>query len=364
MSRVASLRPKVLLVGNFLSRHRSTKTVGEELAERLAGAGWDVTTTSSRPVRLGRLLDMQATIWRGGPWDVAQIDVYSGAAFRWAEAAAWSLRRLKVPYVATLHGGQLPEFAARRPRRVRRFLERAAAVTAPSAYLRDALAHLRDDILLLPNALDLAAYSREPAEPLRPDRPPCLRPRLVWLRALHRVYRPELAVEILARLKESHPDAELFLVGPDKGDGSLELTRRRMEELGVAERVHLVGGVTKDEVPDYLARGDIFLNTSDVDNAPVTVTEAMASGLAVVTTDAGGVGYLVDAGETALVVRRGDAEALTRAVRLLLDEPALAARLTTNARRAVEERDWGRVLPRWEALLAEHARSSGPGITR
>ena len=345
------VRPAALLVGNHLSRHVATRTVGEELAERLGQAGFSVTTASDRRPRLWRLLDMQRAIWRGR-YDVAQIDVYSGAAFRWAEAAGFSLRQRRVPFVLTLHGGLLPEFATRHPRRVKRLLERAAAVTTPSRFLLEAFEAIREDLVLLPNPLDLERYPF--TERQRPS------PNLVWLRAFHRVYRPELAVETLARLLPAHPAARLLMVGPDKDDGSLEETRRAISRHGLEERVEITGAVPKSAVPFYLDRGDVFLNTSDVDNAPVSVVEAMACGLAVVSTDAGGIPHLLRDGEDALIVPRGDADALARAVDCLLSAPGLAARLSRQARETAAERDWSRVLPRWEALLREVAARSTP----
>lgn len=341
-------RPPVLLVGNFLSRHLATRTVGEELAARLAASGWPVTSTSERRPRLPRLLDMQRTIWRAG-YAVAQVDVYSGAAFFWAEAACWSLRRRRTPYVLTLHGGRLPEFAARRPRRVRRLLGTARAVTTPSPYLQRAMAPFREDLRLLPNPLDLAAYPYARRERARP--------RLAWLRAFHRIYNPELAPRVLARLVEEHPEAALTMIGPDKGDGSLERTRREAARLGVAGRVTFTGGVPKAEVGRHLAESDVFLNTSDADNAPVSVTEAMACGLCVVTTDAGGLRDLVDDGGDALVVPRDAPQEMAAAVSRLIADAELASRLSANARRRSEALDWLRLLPEWERLLLASART-------
>lgn len=335
-------RPRVLLIGNHLSRHLGSLTAGEELAHRLAAAGWTVTTTSHRRRRLPRLLDMWRTL-RTADCDVAVVDVYSGLAFRWAELAARILTRRSVPFVLTLHGGRLPELARRSPDRVRRLLAAAGAVTAPSPYLREAMASFRDDLLLLPNALDISAYPFHPrAEP---------RGVLLWLRAFHRVYNPELAVRVLARLAGEREGARLILVGPDKGDGTYERTRRTAERLGVARRVEMPGAVAKAEVPSYLSRGDVFLNTSDADNAPVSVVEAMACGLGVVSTDAGGLPHLLDDGVDALLVPRGDEAAMAAAVARLLDEPGLAAKLGTNARKKAEDFDVARVLPRWEELL-------------
>ncbi|HEX9730628.1 MAG TPA: glycosyltransferase family 4 protein, partial [Thermoanaerobaculia bacterium] len=97
--------------------------------------------------------------------------------------------------------------------------------------------------------------------------------------------------------------------------------------------------------------------TSDADNAPVSVTEAMACGLCVVTTDAGGLRDLVADGDDALVVPRGSAPEMAAAVARLLADRALAARLSSNARRRAEALDWSRLLPEWEELLRGSART-------
>ena len=94
------------------------------------------------------------------------------------------------------------------------------------------------------------------------------------------------------------------------------------------------------------------MNTTNVDNTPVTVIEAMACGMCVVSTDVGGVPYLVDDGRNGLLVPRDDPEAMTAAVRTIVESPDLAARLSHNALRKAQDFDWGRVLPKWEILLA------------
>src|SRR5690606_15287473 len=88
-----SRKHSILLVGNFLSASGGSRSVCEDLALRLAASGWPVLTTSNKPGRLARLLDMMKTAWTNRyRYAVAQVDVYSGAAFIWAEAACWTLR--------------------------------------------------------------------------------------------------------------------------------------------------------------------------------------------------------------------------------------------------------------------------------
>lgn len=346
------MKRSVLVVGNFLSGAGANRAVCEDLAERLRGAGWAVVTTSTRQNRGARLLDMLATAWRErAHYHVAYLDVFSGPAFVWAEATAHLLRRLGKPYVLTLRGGDLPSHAARWPGRVQRLLDGAAAVTAPSSYLMERLSPISSRIQIMPNAVDLVEFAFRARRPLRP--------RFVWVRAFHQIYRPALAVEVLARLSEL-PDATLTMVGPDKGDGSFERTREAARRAGIEERVVFTGRVPRTEVAARLAAADVFLNTTSIDNTPMSVIQAMASGLPVVSTDAGGIPHLLRDGDDALLVGPDDADAMARAARRLFDEPALAERLAARALEKVGAFDWPVVLAHWDALLG-HVVATGRG---
>jgi len=345
----------VLLVGNFLSHAGGSRGVCEDLAVRLADSGWQVITTSTHKARVPRLVDMLTTAWRSrNAYDVAHVDVFSGPAFIWAEAVARLLRRLKKPYILTLHGGSLPTFAGRFPRRVSALLRSAAVVTTPSNYLLEQMQPYCKTLQLLPNPIELPSY------PFRRRKAP--RPKLVWLRAFHAIYNPSLAVEVVSLLADEFPEVELIMVGPDKGDGSLQRTQARADELGVRECVRFTGGVAKREVGEWLSRGDIFINTTNVDNTPVSVIEAMACGLCVVSTDVGGIPYLLDDGQDAMLVPPGDVRAMAAAVRRILTDGELARRLSHNARCKVEPFDWSVILLEWEALfnsaITHHERHS------
>jgi glycosyltransferase involved in cell wall biosynthesis len=334
----------------FVDRTRSTAggypAITWLLADRLPAERWTVLATSAKSGRVPFLVDMLATLWRQRhSYAVASVAIFSGSAFAWAEAAVQLLRSLGKPYVAQLHGGNLPGFARRWPERVRRLLSPAAAVTVPSRYLQELMRPYRDDIRLLPNAIDLPAY------PFRARTIPG--PNLAWLRAFHAIYNPSLALKVLAELVREHPESKLTMVGPDKGDGSLQAFLRTAEEVHLANRIVCAGLIRKAEVPSCLNRGDVFINTTNFDNTPVSVIEAMACGLCVVSTNVGGIPYLLEHEVDALLVPPDDAEAMVIAVKRILTEPGLAERLSRNGRRKAELFDWQVVLPQWESLFEE-----------
>jgi glycosyltransferase involved in cell wall biosynthesis len=334
----------ILLIGYFLSSAGRTRQVCEELTDRLAAAGWRVFTSSDKMSRVLRMLNMVGTAWlKRKQYEVAQVDVFANAAFAWAEAVCWTMRVAGKPYILTLHGGALPDFARRWPNRVRRLLSSARIVTAPSPFLAEQMKPYREDVRILPNAINIrASRFRLRTAP---------RPRLVWLRSFHKQYNPSMAPRVLALLARDFPDIHLIMVGPDKGDGSLQAMQRVAEELGVSERIELPGMVCKTEVPDWLDRGDIFVNTTNVDNTPVSVLEAMACGLCVVTTNVGGIPYLARHEDNALLTPSEDAQAMAEAVSRLLRDHELAERLSNNGRKEAEQVDWSVILPEWERLL-------------
>jgi glycosyltransferase involved in cell wall biosynthesis len=338
--------PGVLLVGNFLSASGYNRTVCEDLAEHLAELQWHILTTSKYPGPIARGVDMTFTAWRKRQhYSVAQIDVYSGLAFLWAETVCWILRRLDKPFILTLHGGNLPQFAHRWPARVKCLFQSAAVVTTPSRYLHERMIQYCPAIRLVPNPIDLSASTFQ----LRR----IVQPKLVWLRAFHQVYNPTLAPKVLSLLLSELPDLQLTMIGPDKGDGSLQETQTVAQELGIIERINFPGGIPKAEVAQWLSQGDIFINTTNIDNTPVSVIEAMACGLCVISTNVGGIPYLLAHDQDALLVPPDDPRAMAAGIRRLLTEPDLAERLSLHARQKAEQFDWSVILPQWEALFKE-----------
>jgi len=337
-------RPHLLLVGNFQSRKGGNRCVGEELAEHLEHAGYRVTTTSSLRVRPLRFIDMVGTVWlRRREYQVVYIEVFSGLAFIWAEASAHLLHFLRKPFVLTLHGGNLPSLAKKKSDRVRKMLTMATKVVTPSKFLYNSFVAIRPDIQVIPNPIEIENNPfqlRQIAEP-----------KLIWLRAFHEIYNPSLAPKVLAELVVKYPLIQLTMVGPDKGDGSLEKMKACAETLQVRQRITLAGQVPRDEVPGWLNQADIFINTTNIDNTPVSVIEAMACGLCIVSTNVGGIPYLLEDGVDALLVSPNDPKAMADAIDRILADPQLAASLSDNARRKAEGFSWSKILPVWEELF-------------
>lgn len=335
---------KLLFIGNHFRSQSSNPNVWHELPVRLQESGWLVLSTSDKNNRFLRLWDMLTTILiKNRAYDLAQIDLFSGLSFVWAELCVFFLNLINKPMIIVLHGGNLPSFAQRFPKRVRHLLESADTLVAPSAYLQSQLAEFHEDIQVIPNAIDISAY------PFRHRTNPG--PNLIWVRAFHQIYNPSLAPKILYELIKACPNAHLTMIGPDKGDGSLQGMWELAVQLEVADHITITGASPHDEIPHYLIANDIFINTTTIDNTPVSVIEAMACGLPIVTTNVGGMPWLVVDGVDGLLVPPDDPVSMADAIKQILSSTDLAASLSTNGRKKAESLDWLKILPQWEAVF-------------
>jgi glycosyltransferase involved in cell wall biosynthesis len=180
-----------------------------------------------------------------------------------------------------------------------------------------------DRTVVIPNAVE--------APPVPPRRHGGGRPRVV---AVGRLAPPKDAATLIDALAALPPGlCTATLVGDGRERAELEA---RIAVAGVADRVELVGD--RDDVPEQLARADVFVLSSRSEGAPMSILEAMAAGLPVVASAVGGVPELVADGQTGLLVAAGDSAALAGALRRLLEDPPLRARMGAAGAARVRER--------------------------
>ena len=139
------------------------------------------------------------------------------------------------------------------------------------------------------------------------------------------------------------------MAGRDMGiEGNV---RKLVGELGLDDAVSFPGFLDMHNKIRIGNSVDIFLNTNNIDNMPVTVLEACAMGLPVVATKVGGIPDLLTDEETALLVPDNDVESMAAAIYRLLNEPGLPGRLSANGRQLAECTSWSNVYPKWKRVF-------------
>jgi glycosyltransferase involved in cell wall biosynthesis len=119
-------------------------------------------------------------------------------------------------------------------------------------------------------------------------------------------------------------------------------------ELGLAEAVAFSGRIDNARIGELYADADLVFNPSTADNMPISILEALASGVPVVTTSAGGIPDLVRDGSTAMIVPVGDHGAMAAAALRVLGDPALAWRLRSAGVREAARYAWPHVRTLWK----------------
>jgi L-malate glycosyltransferase len=335
---------RLCFIGSMVGRHPGHITQqGQVLADLFEQAGYAVTSASACLNRYRRLLDIIATLIRQRrTTDILVIEVYGGASFVVEDIASRLGRLFGHRLVLWLHGGALPDFFNRHPDWARRVLGRADMIVTPSEFLARAVAAQGFQARIIANVIDLPAY------PFR--RRQALQPRLFWMRNIHPIWNPLMAIRVLQRLSRKFPEASLVMGGPDKG--SLAEVRQLVEALGLTERVRFTGFLNMEGKAREGSAADIYINTNRIDNAPVAILEAGAMGLPVVTTEVGGIPDLLTDGETALFVPDNDDAAMAAEIERLLGDADLAGRLSENGRQLAERFSWQQVRLQWEELFA------------
>jgi len=301
------------------------------LGERLQSEGFAVYVLGRRPGldwqcsrRLRALLRRE---------NVELIHSHQYTPFFYAAMARWPLKDW--PIVFTEHGRTFPDYP-RRKRIVanRLLLGKRDRVVGVGRAVREALIAneglpaKRVDVIY--NGVDLAPF-RASAKRGRA----AARKELLWapeefvviqVARLDPLKDHLTAIRVMARVREACSHARLVLVGEGAERASIEAEVKR---LALTAHVTLLG--QRHDVPRLLAASDLCLLSSRSEGIPLTLIEAMAAGVPVVATNVGGVGEVINDGETGLLAPSGDDEALAAAVLRITREASLRDRLVAAA---------------------------------
>lgn len=333
----------VLYIGNKLGSYGYTPGVIETLGPLLEKEGYRVYYAGTIKNPFLRLIEMLwNTATKGSKVDYILIDTYSTSAFWYAYLTGRIAKLTGNRYIPILHGGNLPARLKKSKPACDRLFKNSYANVAVSGYLQYEFEKAGYKTILIPNSIDISKYPFRLRE--------YVKPRLLWVRAFHKIYNPLMAADVLAELLNSYPDAELCMVGPDK-DGSMEEFKKYIKEKGIDRHIRITGKLSKEEWIKLSEDYDFFINTTDVDNTPVSVIEAMALGLCVVSTNPGGIPFLLANNVDSKLILTGDTQAMVSVLKHIMVNPAEAIRLTKAARLKAESFDWQVVKKEWLDLL-------------
>lgn len=333
---------KVLYLGNNLCEKSKYKTSIAILSELLM-QDFDLKVCSNKKNKIIRLLDMCYQLFLNrNKIDYLLIDTFSTSAFYFAYITSQIARLFKLRYIPILRGGDLPSRLDNSKNFSKHIFRNSFVNVAPSGYLDFEFNRRGFSTKLIPNVLDIAKYNFKERKNIQP--------KILYVRAFASIYNPSMAIYVLKELKKKYPLAELCMIGPDR-DGSLSDIKKLVTELDLDSSVEFTGVLDKEQWHKKSEDYDIFINTTNFDNTPVSVMEVMALGLPVISTNVGGLPYLLKDKEDSILVEKNDIQSMTKAIDSLLSSEEKVVAMTKKARTKVEGFDWTIVKQKWEAIL-------------
>lgn len=332
---------RILYIGNNLSEKTKYATTMSLLSRLLILEGFTVIKSSNKINKIIRLIDMCFSVLKNrNKVEYILIDTYSTTNFYYALITSQLARIFKIRYIPILHGGNLPVRLTKTPKLSEMIFKNSYKNVAPSNYLKSAFKEKKINSEFIPNIIDFNSYKY--IERFN------IQPKLLWVRSFKYLYNPTLAVKVLIELKKEYPNAVLCMVGPYLDD-SYQQTVNLVKTYNLEESVEFTDVLTKDDWHKKSIDYDIFINTTNFDNTPISVIEAMALGLPIVSTNVGGMPYLIDDKVDGLLVDKEDAKKMTKAIIDVIE--GKYPTLSIKAREKASTFDWELVKLKWLKIL-------------
>jgi glycosyltransferase involved in cell wall biosynthesis len=244
-------------------------------------------------------------------------------------------RRWGKPILLNYQSGEADDHLANWGSLVHPWLKMVDKIVVPSLFLRDVFARHGYQADVIPNVIDTAQFRFRERLPLLPE--------FLSVRNFEPHYGVEHTLVAFAMIQTVFPAASLTLAGR----GSQEAELKHLAQALALRNVRFVGAVEAVSMPALYDAHSIFLNSSFVDNQPLSVLEAAASGLPVVSTGVGDIPNMIEDGESGTLVPVGDPSAMAKAGMLLLEQPDRASLMARRAKELLRQYDWSKVGPAW-----------------
>jgi len=229
----------------------------------------------------------------------------------------------------------------------------ADQIVVPSGYLVDVFARFGLRARAINNIVELDRFTFRERSPLRPI--------FLTSRLLEPLYNVPCVLRAFAIIQQNYPEARLTVAA----DGFLRAELEQLARDLKLRNCDFIGFVSFDDMPALYDAADIYLSATSIDNMPSSITESMACGLNVVTTDGGGaIPYIMTHEVTGLIVNSDDHEALAREALRLLDDNDFALQLAHNAHQASKKFTWPYIRDEWLDLYRKLSEKNDVSFSR
>lgn len=330
---------KVLYIANFVPGKGGISGQVEYLMRYMsAEEAYHVEVFSTKGNSLKRIVLFFSLLIKARKYDVLHLHGCSGRGFLPVVYGVIVGKLWRKRIVVTYHGGGADAFFAKHVKWVRYWLMKADERVVLSGFLKAVFAKYDIPSCIIPNVVELkndVFYEREK-----------ILPKFISMRHLRDLYNIPCILRAFERVQKLIPEAELVLLGD--GDKRKELESYVVEH-GL-ENVRFIGQVPNERVGDYLQKSDVILSSPREDNMPVSLLEAFSAGVLVISSNVGGVPYLVEHGRTGLLFESDNDSDLADQMLWALSHQSESLQMIKNAKEEVKQYSWEKVREKIIAL--------------
>ena len=261
-------------------------------------------------------------------YDVLHIHCCSGWGFLPAVVGVTVGRRLGKRVVLTYHGGGGEHFFDEHPKWVKHYLTHTDQNIVLSGFLARVFDKHRIPYTIIPNIIELDESHYRKRTVLKPD--------FICTRAHEELYNIPCILRAFRKVQAELPEATLTLVGGGSRHNALV---EQAKEMGL-RNVIFTGRVPNDEIYTYLDHTDILLSAPRADNMPVSLLEAMNAGLPVISSNVGGVPYMIEDGVTGLLFDSDNSDQMAERMLWAVAHPDDSLEITERARQTLQSYSW------------------------
>lgn len=239
------------------------------------------------------------------------------------ETLFWS-KVLKKKLIVMYYGGGAKEFFSVFPWLIKSIFRNVDEVVVAGKYVQSAFLKLNIKTTIIPHVLEIDKWPNRIRKNIQYN--------FLWVRHFTSEYNPIMLLQVFKQLKEKYRQLDLKIVGT----GPLQEKMENYILENSLNDIELLGRVSDSELKTLFNLSDLFINTTNVDNQPVSVIEAMTCGVPVVSTNVGGIPDIITHKENGLLSNPGDVDAMVENIQLLLENSELASKLSKSGREFVE----------------------------
>lgn len=319
---------KILQIANYEEGVGGISVQVKLLRDLLRGDGCACDILSTKGSVVKRIAVVCTLMSRGRDYDVFHIHACSDRGFLPAVLGISIGRLLKKRIILTFHGGGAEGFFHRKEKFVKRYLTRTSANIVLSGFIGRVFDRYGIPYTIIPNILeDDGSAFRARTE---------IRPWFIGIRSLTETYNIKCTLRAFGLVQKKYSDARLTLLG----GGPL---RSELEQYATdlcLQNVSFVGQVPNTEICRYLDEADIMVSSPRFDNMPVSVLEGFRAGLLVISSNVGGVPYMIEDGQNGLLFESDNDRQMAEKMMAAVDDPDATCRMIANARQSLDYYKW------------------------